>query len=65
MHVAKHGLRIGVTLRCSELEQPPRLGIVYRAALAAIVHAAESALRNGVALRSSEPEQPPALGKVY
>ena len=65
MHFAKHMLRTGVALRCSEPKQPPRLGKVYRPALAAAVHVAEMILRLGVALRCSEPIQPPRLSKVY
>ena len=57
-------LRIGVALRCSKPEQPPRLGIVHRPALAAMVHGTEITLRISVALRCSAPKQPPRLGKV-
>ena len=39
MHAAKHTLRCGVALRCSELKQPPHLCKVCR--LTVEVHAAE------------------------
>ena len=56
--------RRGVALRCSEREQPPRLGQVDRPALARSVHAGEHPLRIVVALRCSDPKQPPRLAKV-
>ena len=54
-----------MALRCSKPIQPPRLGKVYRPAMAAEVHVAESALRIGAALRCSAPEHPSRLCKVY
>jgi hypothetical protein len=56
--------RRGVALRCSEREQPPRLGQVDRPALTRSVHAGEHPLRIVVALRCSNPKQPPRLAKV-
>ena len=62
-HYSEITLRTGVALRCSKPEQPPRLGIVHRPALAIVVHDAENTLRIGIALRCSEPK-PTSLGLV-
>ena len=55
VHGAESALRIGVALRSSEPEQPPRLGNVCRPAWVAQEHAAESAQRIGVTLFCSKP----------
>ena len=64
VHEAETILRIGVALPCREPKQPPRLGQVYRPAIAVAVHDAEIMLRLGITLRCREPVQPPDLSKV-
>ena len=54
MHAGEIPLRLGVTLRCSKPKQLPRLGKVYRSALALDVHYGEIVQRPGIAsLRSA------------
>ena len=54
VHGAEIVLRLGVTLRCSEPKQPPRLGKVNRAALASVVHEAEAQCALGLMHRGGE-----------
>ena len=56
-------LRFGVALRCSEPIQPPRLGKVYRPALAVAVHDAETVLRIGVPCAAASPSSRLASAK--
>ena len=56
---------MGVTLRCSEPKQSPRLGIVLRPMCAAEVHAAEYGLRLCLALLCSKLYQPPRLYRIF